>query len=75
MGPAVPALGGLHLSLIHPVRLLGSATANPSGVATLTGTVPAGAPLIEVHTQAVIQRGASGAESVKSNTKSAPILP
>jgi hypothetical protein len=74
-GPVVPALGGLRLDLLPPVTLIGSATAGASGTATLTGTVPPTAPLIDIHTQALIRRGQTGAESVKSNTRSAPVLP
>lgn len=70
-GPCFEFLGGLCLDLLNP-RLLGGALADDSGTATLTRMIPATAPLIDIHTQAVVVRGE---DSVKSNTTTAPILP
>ncbi len=69
-GPCISALGGLCLDLLPPIILNNTATADASGVATMTRTVPSGAPLITIWSQAVIQRGAGGADSVKSNVTS-----
>ena len=74
-GPCLAQLGGLCLDLLSPVVLLGSAAADPAGTAVLDLTVPPGAPLVAVHTQAVAQRGPGGSSSVKTNTVSAVILP
>ncbi len=74
-GPCPPPLGGLCLDLLAPVQTLGSAAANASGTATFTGTVPAGAPLIGIHFQAVARRGAGGVDSAKTGTLSTTIQP
>ena len=74
-GLCPPALGGLCLDLLPPVTLLGSATADASGVAALQLTVPPGAPLVAVHLQAAVRRGAGGADSVKSNPVSVQVTP
>lgn len=60
-------LGGIVIDLTGDVAILGSSTADAAGTATLTRTVPAPAPLLEVTTQAVIRRGVAGTDSVKSN--------
>ena len=73
-GPCPPQLGGLCLDLLKPVTLLGSAITDGAGVANLRRTVPSDTPLIDVSTQAVIRRGPGGADSVKTNTITAPIL-
>ena len=70
-GPCPPQLGGLCLDLLAPVRILGSAAADAGGRAVLGFTVPAGAPTIPVHFQAVAARGAG---SVKSAPLTAPVL-
>jgi hypothetical protein len=75
LGPCLPELGGLCLDLLPPVFQLGTATADPAGVATLIRTIPPWAPLIDVHTQATVERGVGGAELVTTNTVTAPILP
>jgi len=72
-GPCPPQLGGLCLDILSPVRVAGSAVADATGKAVLRVTVPATAPLVDVHLQAVAQRGAGGAASVKSNTVTTPI--
>jgi hypothetical protein len=74
-GLCPPALGGLCLDLLPPVTLLGSATADASGTATLQLTVPPGAPLVAVHLQAAVRRGVGGVDSVKSNPVSAVVMP
>ncbi len=62
-----PSLGGECTTLINPT-MIGRATADASGVATLTRILPAniavGYPLI---VQAAIRRGVAGADSVLSN--------
>jgi hypothetical protein len=75
LGPCLPELGGLCLDLLPPVHHMGTATADPGGVATLIWTVPLWLPLIDVHTQAAVERGVGGAESVTTNTVTAPVLP
>ncbi len=74
-GPCPPALGGLCLDLRLPVMQLGSAVADGGGTAIMTIEIPAQAPLITVHTQAAIRRGAGGADSVKTDAVSTPIQP
>ncbi|NOG55422.1 MAG: hypothetical protein HND57_14060 [Planctomycetes bacterium] len=65
-GPCPRQLGGLCLDLLKPV-LLGTAVGDANGIARLAVTVPSRAPLGQmVHTQSVIRRGPSGADSVKS---------
>jgi uncharacterized repeat protein (TIGR03806 family) len=60
--------GGLCLDLQSPPTLLGIATANAQGVATLTRNLPSSLPLgIDAAFQAVALRGAGGVDSVKSN--------
>jgi hypothetical protein len=75
LGPCLPELGGLCLDLLPPVFRLGAAPADPAGVATLIRNIPTRMPLIDVHTQAAVERGVGGAESVTTNTVTAPILP
>lgn len=74
-GPCVPQLGGLCLDLLNPVVQFGTASAAGNGTAILSVTIPSTAPLTTVSTQAVVQRGVGGADSVKSNTVTAMILP
>lgn len=74
-GPCPPELGGLCLDLLTPVRIVGTASANANGIAILSAVVPAGAPLIAVHFQAVVRRGTGGASSSKSAVASATIQP
>ena len=74
-GPSIPPLGGLSLDILPPINLIGQAIADAFGTATISVPIPSGAPLIDVSTQAVIQRGTGGNESVKSNPNTAPILP
>ncbi len=66
-GPCIPALGYMCLDLLNPVTIVGTAVSDASGNASLTATIPAGAPLIPIATQAVIMRGTAGADSVLSN--------
>jgi len=74
-GPCLRRLGGLCLDLLKPVSAFGKATADASGVATLSWTVPPSFPLADLSTQAVIRRGPGGADSVKTNFITAPVLP
>lgn len=65
-GPCPPALGGLCLDLLSPIRL-GDAVGDANGIARLDVTVPANAPLgLTVFTQSVIRRGPGGQDSAKS---------
>ena len=73
-GPCVPQLGGLCLDILQPITITGTAVADATGIAELVVTVPPNAPPITVSSQAVIQRGAGGVDSVKSNTTEADIL-
>ena len=66
IGPGIEQLGGLNLDILTPVFRMGAAVADTSGVAVFTFPVPAGAPLVEISSQAAVPRGAGGAESVKS---------
>lgn len=75
-GSAPPPLGGLRLDLIGAVALLGQTPpANAAGVATLALTVPPGAPLVTLWTQAAVARGAAGALSLKSNVVARTVVP
>ncbi|TAH38024.1 MAG: hypothetical protein EYC70_05210 [Planctomycetota bacterium] len=74
-GPAPGELGGLRLDLLPPLTLLGQPVANAGGVASLTLTIPPGAPLTTVWTQAAVRRGSGGALSLKSNVIAAAIQP
>ncbi|HEX9793113.1 MAG TPA: SBBP repeat-containing protein [Planctomycetota bacterium] len=74
-GNPIPQLGGMNLDLLSPLKLFGQATANAVGTATLVLTIPAGAPLIPVHTQAAVRRGAGGRSSLKTNTVTTTVLP
>lgn len=67
-GHCPPALGGLCLDILAPVRKSGSAQADGTGKAVLRVSVPSTAPMIDVHLQAVARRGSNGDQSVKSNT-------
>jgi hypothetical protein len=67
-GPCIPALGGLCLDVLPPLVILGPAVANAAGEAELPLFLPGGVPPgIAAHFQSLIARGATGAESVKSN--------
>lgn len=73
-GPCPPAYGGLCIDLQPPVRVLGDAVADASGIAEVTITIPPATPIgTQFHTQALIRRGAGGVDSVKSNTSSAVV--
>jgi hypothetical protein len=66
-GPCSPQLGGLCVDLLEP-SVFGEATADGSGTAILTHTIPVAVALGQVMSvQAVIQRGPDGADSVKTN--------
>ena len=69
-GPVIPQLGNLQLGLLAPVSLFRSTTANSSGHAVMSFTVPPAAPLIDIHFQGAIARGAGGASSVLTDTVS-----
>jgi hypothetical protein len=63
MGPCPPPFGGLCLGLLAPVKEIGRATADASGIAFLTRRIPRRGAGIEVHTQAVVSRGAASLAS------------
>ncbi|MFK5955986.1 MAG: right-handed parallel beta-helix repeat-containing protein [Planctomycetota bacterium] len=69
-GPVIPQLGGLQLDLLAPAALFVTATANASGHAIVTLTVPPTAPLVSIYFQAAIARGAGGGNSLLTNTDS-----
>jgi hypothetical protein len=72
-GPCSPQLGGLCVDLINP-SVFGEATADASGTATLTRTIPADIPAGRaIAIQAVIERGLGGAHSVKTNALTATV--
>ncbi len=75
IGPSVPQLGGLTLDVLNPIEQLGSSTADSGGQTRLNFRVPNGAPLQRVFFQAVVRRGAGGADSVKSMTTSGVVGP
>lgn len=73
-GPCSPQLGGLCVDLLDP-SAFGEATADNSGIATLTRVIPATAPLGQrISIQAVIQRGPDGADSVKTNVVTSRVM-
>lgn len=74
-GPCPGQLGGMCLEILDPIIILGSGTANASGVASYSHTIPATAPLVQVFTQAVAPRGTGGSQSVRSKPVAAFILP
>ncbi len=74
-GPCDPFFGGLCFDIVGPVKRFARATANASGVAERTKTVPPNAPLITFHTQAINRRGTNGDQSVKSNVIEATAQP
>ncbi|TAH39572.1 MAG: CRTAC1 family protein [Planctomycetota bacterium] len=74
-GPSRPGLGGLSMDLQQPTEVLGFTRADAAGVARIRFQVPAGAPLKPVAAQAFVLRGVHGADSVKSNAVTRPVLP
>jgi len=69
-GMALGQLGNMRVNLLPPAQVLGIATANQNGVATLQVTMPWNAPTVMLHTQAVVVRGLAGSMSIKSNFRS-----
>lgn len=70
-GPCPTSIGGLCLDVVDPV-LIGTTTTDAAGTAALTTTVPAAAPLIDVHLQAVT---AEGARAQKATVQTATLSP
>lgn len=68
VGPGVPALGGLRLGVLPPVKLFRSVAADVKGRARLTVPLPANAPLLDLYLQGAIARGVGGSASVLTNT-------
>lgn len=73
-GNCYPQFGGLCLDILPPELFLGLAVAAASGEALHEVLIPAGLSGM-AYTQAVVLRGPGGADSVKTNTVSAPLLP
>lgn len=73
-GTCAPQLGGLCLDLNGPIQIVGQAVADDTGTASLTARVPINAPPIMLWTQAAIQRGVNGDDSVRSNSNEATIM-
>lgn len=71
----VTVLGGLTLDLADPLALLGVATADMNGRASVQVRLSMHAPLRTVATQAVIRRGPGGVDSVKTPFRTARIQP
>ncbi|MFG0331568.1 MAG: TolB family protein [Phycisphaerales bacterium] len=71
-GRCFGALGGLCLDLLNPIEVFAFSRAGADGVATASRTVPSNASITLIHTQAVIDRGA---DSFKTNSTSAPVIP
>jgi len=67
-------IGGLCLDLLAPLQPLGAAVADAGGTAVFSIPVPADVQLTEITTQAVVQRGIGGTDSVKSEPITAPVL-
>lgn len=74
-GPCPNKLGGLCLDLLAPITVLGDSLADASGTAGYAVPVPPGAPLVDIHLQAVVRRGTGGADSLKSNPVTVSIQP
>ncbi|MEK7413316.1 MAG: right-handed parallel beta-helix repeat-containing protein, partial [Planctomycetota bacterium] len=74
-GPAYPQYGGMALDLRNPVRAVGSSLADVGGTAVFTRLLPPAVALRTVTIQAAIARGLGGANSVRTQPVSAPILP
>ena len=68
-------LGGVCFDMRAPVRILGSASADGQGTATVRFTVPAATPLQDFAIQAVVPRGNGGAMTLKSNAIVRSVLP
>lgn len=64
-GPGPCVGGGLCLDILPAARIVGTATADASGVAIVRRRIPAGVPRIAVHLQAV---GSAAKSSVLSST-------
>jgi hypothetical protein len=72
-GPCSPQLGGLCIDLLNP-SVFGEATADASGTARLSRTIPADSPVEHtISFQAVIRRGPAGADTVKTNAITAKV--
>lgn len=70
VGPCPPALGGDCLGILPPLRLLGSAVADPSGRAQLALVAPAALPVgATVWFQAWVDVGAGTATSAVSSSQ------
>ncbi len=64
--PPIGQLGGLRLGILPPYRIGGVVTAGANGVASHSLVVPMAAPVGPIWSQAAVQRGAAGADSLAS---------
>lgn len=65
--PPVGALGGMRLGILPPFRVIGPIPASAAGVASRSLVVPLTVPPGPLWSQAVVQRGLGGADSLASN--------
>ncbi|HMV70250.1 MAG TPA: hypothetical protein PKA64_25645, partial [Myxococcota bacterium] len=74
-GPCLAVAGGLCLDITGNLKLMGVVYADASGDASLTITLPAGAPVGQtLASQAIVIRGLRGVASVKSNATAVDIV-
>ena len=66
-GPCFGGLGGLCIDLLAPFRIFATVAAGASGTASVRFNIPVSAVGLGANTQAVIQRGPLGGDSVKTN--------
>ena len=74
-GPCIPQFGNECMDLSLPIYGLGSAVADAAGVANIPSVMPRATPLITFHTQAAVERGPDGLQSIKTNVISATVQP
>jgi len=75
-GPCPGRLGGLCLDILEPILHVGSVTADASGDASVTVSMPSDVPPgAMAQSQAVIVRGNEGGDSVKSAPIESEVLP
>jgi hypothetical protein len=72
-GPCHPT-GGFCIDLLDPIFVIGREISNVAGT-SFRVDVPPTAPLVQVHTQAVVLLGANAQDSRLTNVVSATILP
>jgi len=72
-GPCYSFLGDMCVDILDPF-LLGRAITEPNGIAIYEFTVPMNPAITTIYTQAVIRRGAGGANSAKSHVIEAELI-